>query len=289
MDKGLITNYQSNKLIALSHAKDIAQICKPLFELLNIHGFTFQRMYRDGSRLYFSSCETWIENFYDNNYFLASSFQKFSQLQTFNLWKHWPKEDKSFYKLMADAKENFNYENGLVIIRSHDGYMDAFTLRGYLNDESVNSRYLSEFNPIEKFIDYFYVAAADLIANSFEKKISIPESVVKPLYKTTPLGKHDIKLQKFFSSLKPEKILINNGTKNFFLTKRESECLGLLARGQSAKETGRSLGISSRTVESYLDSIKTKLSCTSRSQIFDLVLSNPLNQDLILDIWKKNA
>lgn len=181
MDKGQILNYQSNKIVALSHVKDIAQICKPLFELLNIHGFTFQRMYKDGARLYFSSDEAWIENFYQNNYFLVSSFRKFSQLQTFNLWKHWPKEDKTFHKLMADAKENFRYENGLVIIRSYDEYMDAFTLRGYLEDESVNSRYLSEFNPIEKFINYFYIAAIDLINVSYKKKIVIPESIIKPL------------------------------------------------------------------------------------------------------------
>lgn len=63
-------------------------------------------------------------------------------------------------------------------------------------------------------------------------------------------------------------ICINKG-----LSKRESECIYHLIRGMTAKQIGKTMGLSNRTVEFYLDNAKTKLNCTNKfeliSRIFD--------------------
>ncbi|MBY0462514.1 MAG: LuxR C-terminal-related transcriptional regulator [Alphaproteobacteria bacterium] len=284
-----IVNYKENEQLSISCAKEIREICKPLFDFFGITGFTFQRMYKDGARLYFSSSETWIENFYDKNYFLASSFKKFGQLQSFNLWKYWPKEDNVFYQLMADAKENFSYANGIVIIRSYSEYMDAFTFRGNAKkDDSVNHQYLNEFQCIEKFLDYFYVVADPLISKAYKKKIIIPEDIVQPIYSNNEdFNEYRKRREDFLSSINHDRILIENAEKKFFLTKRESDCLRLMVRGQIAKEIAHNLSLSPRTVESYLLSIKLKLACASRSQIVEKVLAQPWNHELIRTAFKK--
>lgn len=51
------------------------------------------------------------------------------------------------------------------------------------------------------------------------------------------------------------------------LTLREKDCAFFLARGFSAKEIGRQLDISARTVESHIQRIKIKLNCYSRQQL----------------------
>jgi DNA-binding CsgD family transcriptional regulator len=51
-------------------------------------------------------------------------------------------------------------------------------------------------------------------------------------------------------------------------TPREEQCLMQLIRGKSAKEVGKVLKISHRTVESYLESIKQKLGCRNKFEIF---------------------
>ncbi len=54
------------------------------------------------------------------------------------------------------------------------------------------------------------------------------------------------------------------------LTKRERECLLLLIEGMCAKATAKRLGIKRRTVESYFDTIKDKLSCYNKQEVFFL-------------------
>ncbi len=54
---------------------------------------------------------------------------------------------------------------------------------------------------------------------------------------------------------------------NQYLTQREIDILKCLLQGYSAKETGLDLGISYRTVESYLNSLKLKLRCNKKSEL----------------------
>lgn len=54
---------------------------------------------------------------------------------------------------------------------------------------------------------------------------------------------------------------------------RESECLYYILRGQSAAMTAAILQISKRTVESYLEIIKIKLNCFSKTEVIEKSLA----------------
>jgi DNA-binding CsgD family transcriptional regulator len=59
---------------------------------------------------------------------------------------------------------------------------------------------------------------------------------------------------------------------NCYLTQRELDCVFHLLEGKSAKEIGRALNLSFRTIEFYISKIKTKLNCRTR-----LDLANKMN------------
>ncbi len=63
----------------------------------------------------------------------------------------------------------------------------------------------------------------------------------------------------------PKTIVINNNV--IPLTNRESECLIYLIEGRSAKETAYYLKISTRTVEAYLDKIRYKANCRTKTAL----------------------
>jgi DNA-binding CsgD family transcriptional regulator len=75
----------------------------------------------------------------------------------------------------------------------------------------------------------------------------------------------------------------------FNLSTRELECLFCILRGMTAKKCGEIIGLSKRTIEFYIDNIKNKLGCSSKSELLvvavqagymNLVLPRFLQSDL---------
>jgi DNA-binding CsgD family transcriptional regulator len=75
---------------------------------------------------------------------------------------------------------------------------------------------------------------------------------------------------------------ILHGTENddpleneYHLSKRHLECLYYLVKGFSVKQISNALGLSSRTVEHYIEAIKLKLNCSRRSDIISKAILLP--------------
>jgi DNA-binding CsgD family transcriptional regulator len=272
--------YRASKRFCLEAAGDVRNICEPLFQSFNIHGFTFQRMYENGDRIYLSSSEKWIENFYQNNYFLASGFKKFNHLKKFTLWKNWPPEDKVFHKLMADANLNFNYGNGIVINIQHPEYIDAFTLRGFPGADKVNDLYTSEFSILEKWIEYFLIIANPFIQRAHEKKICVPESGVQFCFKKSVFTQNLSK--DLYRGINTNLFLYEKGKEKRFLSQKQTECVCLLACGKTAKEIARIMNISPRTVEEHINIVKYKLDSYTRSDIWEKIFKENWNLEILM-------
>jgi len=56
---------------------------------------------------------------------------------------------------------------------------------------------------------------------------------------------------------------------NHNLTKRQLDCLLYLVKGLTIKQIGCELMLSPKTVEHYLDAVKTKLNCHTRSELIE--------------------
>lgn len=55
--------------------------------------------------------------------------------------------------------------------------------------------------------------------------------------------------------------------KDTHLSSRESECLFYLLRGKTAKQIARLLNLSPKTVEHYIENIKLKFQCQTKSEL----------------------
>lgn len=59
---------------------------------------------------------------------------------------------------------------------------------------------------------------------------------------------------------------------DIYYSKREVECILWYVRGKSARNIGNILGISQRTVEQYLASIKRKMNVKTKSELMDIIM-----------------
>ena len=74
-------------------------------------------------------------------------------------------------------------------------------------------------------------------------------------------------LDKFIEQTPLQQYPLRGKTGQIYLSKRESECLLQLSLGKTAKETARALDLSPRTVEFYLNNIKEKTDCRTRTEL----------------------
>jgi DNA-binding CsgD family transcriptional regulator len=70
-----------------------------------------------------------------------------------------------------------------------------------------------------------------------------------------------------FMKLKSTIVSQESKIKNKLLTSRQYDCLSYLARGMTIKEIALELKLSARTVEHYLEAVKDKLNCNTRSEL----------------------
>jgi DNA-binding CsgD family transcriptional regulator len=60
------------------------------------------------------------------------------------------------------------------------------------------------------------------------------------------------------------------------LSKRERECLFYIVCGKSAKSIAKILGISNRTVESYIEHLKEKFHCHNKADLIESAIKSGL-------------
>lgn len=70
---------------------------------------------------------------------------------------------------------------------------------------------------------------------------------------------------------------IGSETNNVYLSKRQMACARLLLSGMTMKEIAARLNLSHRTVESYIENIKTKMRCQNKTELI-LKLSELVNK-----------
>jgi len=86
------------------------------------------------------------------------------------------------------------------------------------------------------------------------------------------LNSNDQKLINSFK--KPSTYILNPERCPLPLSPRQQECVFLLVRGKTIKEIGYILGLSGRTIETYIEHIKYKLGCYTKGQIIEKAIDS---------------
>lgn len=80
-------------------------------------------------------------------------------------------------------------------------------------------------------------------------------------------------VKKFFHETEITKFNLGNRFRNAQLSKRELECLYHIIHGQTTKEIAKTLQLSPRTIESFIEKIKTKTGLSRKSDLVQKLFS----------------
>ena len=124
---------------------------------------------------------------------------------------------------------------------------------------------LNHFSLIIKFNHYFLESAEEMITRAEDHSIDL--TAFNPHFDQNSSFKAALEVDEKRNFLKA--IKCHKFDKLFKLSVQEKECLMLLLKGHSASEIGKTMLLSCRTVEHYIENVKNKLDCHSKYELFE--------------------
>lgn len=268
---------QKNKIAlqySLEMTENISSISNFFIQPLGLTTFGYKRVYQNGQYLFLSTNEDWLKYHYQNVKDHGKFFQEAMDTAHLNnsykvLWPLVPGDH------FLEALNHFGMWHGINFYKWKGDYLELWTFSTSPDRGSISQIYLNTLPYFEDFIHYFNLKADEIInVNQKEKLAQLEHKLVVPSLQDAPSFNP---LSQIISQIKIDKCVVNSPNGIVTLTKRESECLKLLGTGKSAKEVAAILDLSSRTVECYVNQVKEKTGCYSKSKLLKIIQSSSLN------------
>ena len=247
--------------IALDHPTialktKIQELCSDFFDTLGLNYFQYLRCYADGSIGLLTNHTGLIEHFQhvDNAPVVFSSFGEEHQ----NAPSYWFLWDEELPEMPVQlAREKFNLRNGITLVRRSKNYYDMIAVTSPIEQANSGAFYLNKLKAMEQFINEFDIKNKELIKVMDDNPILLPEPY------------RDINYQKICLTQGKFAVLGKEGMT--YITAQELACLRLFVKGMSYKYIALILGISHRTVETYLQRVKQRTKCSSRTELEQII------------------
>lgn len=241
--------------ITLTSTQEMINLSVPL-NILHVDFFSYTRFYFDGTSISLLTHTNWYNFFLKQE--VPGSVNVFNLKTGCYLWSElFPEE------AVIDAKNNFNIDNGIQFTYREKDYVEVFSFGSEPSNHKAMGYFIANIDLLEKFNKYFKKRAVNLIDKAVKSKIIIPEIMrgYQEINAGFTLGLDE--RRKFLNLIGYDDIIHN-------LSNREYECLQHISRGMTNKEVARLLRISPRTVETYINKMKDKFDCISKSQLAEI-------------------
>jgi DNA-binding CsgD family transcriptional regulator len=170
----------------------------------------------------------------------------------------WPQDNLDDLLLQA---RNYGIANGFCITKFSEHYYEAWTFATTPENTGITNTYLHHHDDLIGFSNYFNNTASSILKESDNAlaKFKNYNFDYQSIYKTEEISCLNLPF-------------IING-KEVFISSREQECLEKISKGLSIKWIARSLNLSPRTVEYYIDNVKNKLKVATKIQAIEIYYS----------------
>lgn len=270
----MLEKHKLYKHHAFSVCDEIAQICKPLQRGCNISYISVQRSRIDVVTNKVTQTSV-LCNAKKPLEFSLSHYNDTEPAVYFNTVPNgYLLIETVFPKWSAAMKTSCDIHN-LIAKREKVGENEWITfLFGTASSSSQELNfYLNNLDRLDNFVQYFKSSAAKHLCMAAKNPIIIDHPAVLHGVKDQEAKRNSLTATKLMSAQ-----LIDRDGRKVSVPGREMQCLCLRGRGRTAKEIAAILQISPRTVETYFEKSKVRLSCHTRREIMDVL---ELNSTLI--------
>ena len=248
----------------LKMSRYMEELLGPLKEF-GITTFGFGKIYDSGHIAMSINNKEWIEYTHIKKIYSNADYVKYLLSLKEIPYSHWQSFSKK--NVVLKATQKFDFSNGCNISLKGDNSYNIYCIAGNNDDISVTAFLQNNFQILKKFVKFNHNRIESYIANctsadmlkinhvkSFESNHYLPNSKQEKLYHLSDQLTKDLLKQYMGIQISP----------------REVQCLDLLSQGHTTKSIARFLDLSTRTIEFYINNIKTKTGCAFKSDIIHL-------------------
>lgn len=270
---------------SIRHADLIASLCEPL-STLGIKFFGYTAVDDIGNTYCLGSKADYATAYLQQNHAQNDIHQRNKKSKKDLQYVFWDycelsENAKSLYKMAAE----FNQGHTLTITKHDKSMTHCFHFSGDLYDEAINQRYLNHLDALHLFMDCFNndLTRIPELKSLFEDPLIIDNSH----WKKSEITNINIDPRSVNLTREAHKPIVFENFMRYLLSEKERECLRWMHAGKSYNIIAEIMGISSKTIERYVTSIKEKYHCYTLFQLGEKVnnnfLSAFLNKSLIAE------
>ena len=257
-----------DQTILLNSSGEMQSIAKPLKDCFGIDYFGYLKTYADNSHIALTTNVGWLECFYKNFHEHGVIHKSIDSYQD-GYYLGSEAADQTTIQVM---RNDFNIDHDLAIVRTHKDYLEFYTFAVEPQKSNIKNWYLNNIHILEQFILYFKETGKTLIQTAEKDRYILPRHIEQPseepIYSAAPNKIDDflnkIKMNRYYLSHDPE----------IYLTQMEFLCVSHSLKGLSSKQIAMTIGLSYRTVDSYLESVKKKLDVQNKTSMLIKVLNH---------------
>lgn len=253
----------------IKHFNKISKTTLPLRDHFGINYFTYHKIDHAGKYTVLVDRPNWAEHYVSNQIYLNDPY-----LRHFSVYKSGicliESNGSEEYKetVREEGKKVLDIDLGVLLIQKNENSVEFFGFAANKATSALERIYLNHPRLLRSFAIHFKKELGHILTGMQSDASSLvtlkgqdflcKQPICPDITSSTCLAYYrDLGMK--YEVEKAEK-----------LTPRERQCLKLLIQDKSAKETGVILGLSPRTVESYFENIKNKMSTWSKQEILKL-------------------
>lgn len=240
-------------------SKELVRIYKPFLDKWNIENFYYARITKKGELVYLTNQVDYIMDYWEEGLPLYTGFAESSK-EVQHLACGW--EELIDNEIMNFTKLKGCFDGFSFADRHYNTVQFASFLRSYPID-NPNQFYQEHQNTLRCWLREFEWEMRHLIAKAEENPLILPSEYLAPqITAFNPVRTIQLRYRSIQSKI----------------TLRELDCLFLFCRGFTAPFIADLLGLSTRTVETHLESVKNRFGLFSRDDLAALAYANPIIQ-----------
>ncbi len=261
--KEIVQNY------IIKHSDRIKKTTRPLKDHFGVAYFTYHRIDLEGRYTVLVDRPDWAEHYVSEQFFLNDPYLRHPDVYRSgfcSIENHGSDEYKE--RVIKSGKEIFNLDLGVMFIEKSETGVEFFGFAGNRKDSNLEKIYANYPFLLKSYAKHFKREMGSVLKEMEGEASSLIDLKGEDFRNQEKIGP-DLGWDSKCAYLK-DLGLGAELEKAAGLSLQERNCMKHLREGKTAKETAFAMGISPRTVESYLENIKDKTGCWNKSELFSL-------------------